>query len=93
MSLTCSCSSILDSINLRSTLRSLIVTKYSKLIDYLLVAEKNNELLMKNHQVRLIGAAKFPEMNDINNYIGGRSGCGRNNKHNCERSQRKHFWA
>ena len=37
--------------------------KYSELIICLLVAEQNNELLMKNHEARPIGAAPFPEVN------------------------------
>ncbi|CAL1376498.1 unnamed protein product [Linum trigynum] len=37
--------------------------KYSELISCLLVAEQNNELLMKNHQSRPTGAAPFPEAN------------------------------
>ena len=53
--------------------------RYTKLIDCFLVAKKNNELLIKNLWARLIGATKFPEVNDINNHIGGRSGQGRNN--------------
>ncbi|KAK2438354.1 hypothetical protein QL285_006625 [Trifolium repens] len=37
--------------------------KYSDLISCLLVAEQNNELLMKNHEIRPTGAAPFPEVN------------------------------
>ncbi|XP_028792888.1 uncharacterized protein LOC114748617 [Neltuma alba] len=37
--------------------------KYSKLISCLLVAEQNNELLMKNHEIRPTGSAPFPEAN------------------------------
>jgi len=37
--------------------------KYSELITCLLVAEQNNELLMKNHEARPTGAAPFPEVN------------------------------
>ena len=40
--------------------------KYSELISCLLVAEKNNELLMKNHQSRPTGSIAFPEVNAIN---------------------------
>ena len=35
-------------------------TKYSELISCLLVAEQNNELLMRNHQSRSIGSKPFP---------------------------------
>ncbi|XP_076938794.1 uncharacterized protein LOC143607124 [Bidens hawaiensis] len=38
-------------------------TKYSELISCLLVAEQNNELLMKNHETRPVGIAPFPEAN------------------------------
>ncbi|XP_057418356.1 uncharacterized protein LOC130712542 [Lotus japonicus] len=36
--------------------------KYFDLIFYLLVAEQNNELLMKNHESRPTGSAPFPEV-------------------------------
>ena len=38
--------------------------KYSNLISCLLVAEQNNELLMKNHQAHPTSSTAFPEMND-----------------------------
>ncbi|XP_068319499.1 uncharacterized protein [Pyrus communis] len=38
-------------------------TEYNQLISMLLVAEQNNELVMKNHQSRPIGYAPFPEVN------------------------------
>ncbi|XP_021758379.1 uncharacterized protein LOC110723336 [Chenopodium quinoa] len=38
-------------------------TKYSELISCLLVAEQNNELLMKNHESRPTGSTPFPEAN------------------------------
>ncbi|XP_073159060.1 uncharacterized protein [Henckelia pumila] len=37
--------------------------RYSDLISCLLVVEQNNELLMKNHKIRLTGANPFPEVN------------------------------
>ena len=37
--------------------------KYYELISCLLVAEQNNELLMKNHEARQTGSAPFPEVN------------------------------
>ncbi|XP_073129133.1 uncharacterized protein [Henckelia pumila] len=39
--------------------------KYSELISCLLVAEQNNELLMKNHQLHPTGSAPFPEANKV----------------------------
>ncbi|KAK9682553.1 hypothetical protein RND81_10G081800 [Saponaria officinalis] len=38
-------------------------TKYSELISFLLVVEKNNELLMKNHESRPTGSTPLPEAN------------------------------
>jgi hypothetical protein len=57
-------------------------TKYSQLISCLLVAEQNNQLLMKNHEARLTGTAPFPEVNvaSHNHYDGGR-GRGRGRGH------------
>jgi len=40
--------------------------KYSELISCLLVAEQNNELLMKNHQARPTSSTPFPEVNEAN---------------------------
>ncbi|CAN6689021.1 unnamed protein product [Malus baccata var. baccata] len=38
-------------------------TEYNQLISVLLVAEQNNELLMKNHNSRPTGSAPFPKVN------------------------------
>ena len=38
-------------------------TKYYELIACLLVAEQNNELLLKNHQSRPTGSISLPEVN------------------------------
>ena len=40
--------------------------QYSELISCLLVAEQNNELLMKNHESRPTGTTPFPEVNAVN---------------------------
>jgi hypothetical protein len=40
-------------------------TRYSELISCLLVAEQNNELLIKNHQSHPTGSTPFPEANGI----------------------------
>ncbi|KAG2702542.1 hypothetical protein I3760_06G094900 [Carya illinoinensis] len=37
--------------------------KYSELISCLLLAEQNNELLLRNHQSRPTGSISFPEVN------------------------------
>ncbi|XP_074326814.1 uncharacterized protein LOC141664759 [Apium graveolens] len=42
-------------------------TKYSELISVLLLAEQNNELLLKNHQARPTGSTPFPEVNAVTN--------------------------
>ena len=47
-------------------------TKYSELISCLLVAEQNNELLMRNHQSRPTGSEPFPEVNAISSQTRGR---------------------
>ncbi|KAM3376043.1 hypothetical protein P3S68_014757 [Capsicum galapagoense] len=39
--------------------------KYTELNSHLLVAEQNNDLLMKNHENRPTGFAPFPEVNDV----------------------------
>nr|XP_017248475.1 PREDICTED: uncharacterized protein LOC108219504 [Daucus carota subsp. sativus] len=50
-------------------------TKYSDLISCLLVAEQNNQLLMKNHESRPTGSRPFPEANAATyNYGRGRGG-------------------
>ncbi|KAK8318165.1 hypothetical protein V6Z12_A13G156800 [Gossypium hirsutum] len=40
-----------------------VLLQYSELISCLLVAEQNNELLMKNHGIRSTGSAPFLEVN------------------------------
>ncbi|GJT03067.1 hypothetical protein Tco_0824236 [Tanacetum coccineum] len=56
---------------------------YSDLNVNLLVAEKNNELLMKNHQSRPTGSLALPEVNTVNNNDNKISGSkrGRGNPH------------
>ena len=59
-------------------------TKYSELISCLLVAEQNNELLMKNHQSHPTGSELFPEVNVISFQTHGRGrgrGHGQNSRH------------
>ncbi|GKA69417.1 hypothetical protein Tco_0775481 [Tanacetum coccineum] len=41
--------------------------RYSELNAYVLVAEQNNELLMKNHQSRLTGSLAYPKVNAAKN--------------------------
>ncbi|GKB03584.1 putative zinc finger, CCHC-type containing protein [Tanacetum coccineum] len=48
--------------------------RYSDLNVNLLVAEKNNELLMKNHQTRPTGSLALPEENAVNNNDNKNSG-------------------
>ena len=47
-------------------------TQYSELISCLLVAEQNNELLMRNHQSCPIRSEPFPKVNAILSQIRGR---------------------
>ena len=73
---------------LQQQYREKCFTKYSKLISCLLVAEQNNELLMKNHESRPTDSAPFPKVNatSFNGHDFGRGcGCGRgryNHNHN-----------
>ena len=62
--------------------------KYSELISCLLVAEQNNELLMKNHEIRPTGSKPFPEVNEIktSNFESGR---GRGRGHGRGRGRRR----
>ncbi|KAJ9561485.1 hypothetical protein OSB04_006645 [Centaurea solstitialis] len=73
--------------------------KYSALISCLLVAEQN-ELLLKNHEARLMGSALSPEVNWANHgkYERGRSygrgrggGCGRNHNNFSRGPYHKNF--
>ncbi|XP_020207825.1 uncharacterized protein LOC109792800 [Cajanus cajan] len=49
--------------------------KYVELVSCLLVAEQNNELLLKNHEAQPTGSAPFPEVN-VATYDKQTSGCG-----------------
>ena len=51
--------------------------KSSELIACLLIVEKSNELLMKNHQVVPTNVVVIPKVNAINIQMCGRSGGGR----------------
>ena len=58
-------------------------TQYSELISCLLVAEQNNELLMRNHHSRPTGSKPFPEVNAISSQTRGRGrGRGRGRRRN-----------
>ncbi|PIN26939.1 hypothetical protein CDL12_00296 [Handroanthus impetiginosus] len=74
--------------------------KYSELISCLLVAEQNNELLMKNRESRPTGSSPFPETNAINfsNFGRGRGrnhgrGRGRDIENLCFRCDSKGHWS
>nr|XP_027122725.1 uncharacterized protein LOC113739652 [Coffea arabica] len=60
--------------------------KYSELIACLLLAEQNNELLLKNHESRPTGASPFPEANATQSQNFGR-GRGRGRGGSCGRSR------
>ena len=49
-------------------------TKFSELISCLLMAEKNNKLLMKNHQARHTDTTAVPKVNIVDNHRHNRSG-------------------
>ncbi|XP_031105306.1 uncharacterized protein LOC116010169 [Ipomoea triloba] len=71
-------------------------SKYSQLISCLLVAEQNNELLMKNHEARPTGSIPFPEANGVsynNENTRGRGrgrGRGQNHGYNPGHGQNRH---
>ncbi|GJZ72873.1 hypothetical protein Tco_0637019 [Tanacetum coccineum] len=73
--------------------------KYHELISVLLVAEQNNELLMKNHQVRPTGSTALPEANATSNVRG--RGRGKKTQHQapnnsgnaCHRCGMKNHWS
>ena len=56
-----------SNLNLQQQYRLQSFKRYSDLNANLLVAEKNNELLMKNHQTRPTGSLALPEANAVNN--------------------------
>ncbi|KAJ0453971.1 putative transcription factor interactor and regulator CCHC(Zn) family [Helianthus annuus] len=56
-----------SNINLQQQYRLQKFQRYSDLNSFLLVAEKNNELLMKNHQARPTGSLAIPEANAVIN--------------------------
>ncbi|XP_026379484.1 uncharacterized protein LOC113274254 [Papaver somniferum] len=49
-------------------------TEYSELISCLLIAEQNNELLLRNHEARPVGSAAVPELHAATSF-------GRGNNH------------
>ncbi|CAL9013139.1 unnamed protein product [Prunus brigantina] len=51
-------------------------TKYSELVSCLLLAEQNNELLLKNHQSRPTGSAPLPETNAASREVNATSSRG-----------------
>ncbi|GJX96539.1 hypothetical protein Tco_0352337 [Tanacetum coccineum] len=64
-------------INLQQQYRLQNFKIYSNLNVNLLVAEKNNELLMKNRQTRPTGSLALPEVNSVNNNDNKNSGSNR----------------
>ncbi|XP_068344076.1 uncharacterized protein [Pyrus communis] len=73
---TCHASNVL----LHQQYREHCFTEYNQLIFVLLVAEQNNELLIKNHQSRPTGSAPLPEVNDASLEGNTTSYCGNNYK-------------
>ncbi|XP_070669139.1 uncharacterized protein [Malus domestica] len=61
-------------------------TEYNQLISVLLVAEQNNELLMKNHNSRSTGSAPFPEVNATSFEVNATSSGGKANMTNAPRN-------
>ncbi|XP_068323225.1 uncharacterized protein [Pyrus communis] len=65
---------------LQQQYRAQSYTEYNQLISVLLVAEQNNELLMKKHHSRPIGPALFPEVNAVSLKVNATSSGGDNHK-------------
>ncbi|KAM3238828.1 hypothetical protein P3L10_013861 [Capsicum annuum] len=58
--------------------------KYTELSSHLLLAEQNNDLLMKIYENRTTGSAPFPEMNDVHAHHARRGkGCGPGRGRSC----------
>ena len=57
---------IKSQISLQQQYRLRGYTEFLNLIVALLIAEKNNELLIKNHMTRPTGSKAFPEANALN---------------------------
>ena len=77
---------------LQQQYRGMEFTKYSELLSHLLIAERHNELLMKNHDNRPVGSSSLPEINQANynrrerdhgprRGRGRGRGCGQRNNH------------
>ncbi|XP_026419679.1 uncharacterized protein LOC113315628 [Papaver somniferum] len=67
--------------NFKSQYRERQFKKYSKLISCLLVAEQNNESLLKNHQSHPAGSTVAPEMNATESRGNAPESCGKGYKH------------
>ena len=65
-------------------------TEYNQLISVLLVAEQNNELLMRNHHSLPTGSAPFPEVNAASLEVNATSSCG--DFHRRGRGQKRGRW-
>lgn len=55
------------------------------------MVEKNNKLLMKNHQAMPTSEVAISKVNVINIYIHSRDGRGRNNRSDREHGYRQYF--
>ncbi|KAK1406585.1 hypothetical protein QVD17_42023 [Tagetes erecta] len=83
-----------SNINLQTHYRLQNFRRYSDLNALLLVAEKNNDLLMKNHQSRPTGSLAIPEANVAHNNYSGRKwehGHGRGRGRGRGHFDKKHF--
>ncbi|XP_068312507.1 uncharacterized protein [Pyrus communis] len=75
---------------LQQQYRARSFTEYNQLISVLLVAEQNNELLVKNHQSRPTRSAPFPEVNAASLEVNATSSGGNNHKRG--RGHRRGQW-
>ncbi|XP_059288650.1 uncharacterized protein LOC132042028 [Lycium ferocissimum] len=76
-------------------------TNYCDLIAHLLVAEQNNDLLMKNHENRPTGTAPLPEVNEVYAHYSRRGkgrgpsrghGCGRDSGRSRDNGQGRNYF-
>ncbi|XP_070668746.1 uncharacterized protein [Malus domestica] len=74
------CTFYASNVLLQQQYRARGFTEYNQLISVLMVAEQNNELLMKNHNSRPTGSAPFPEVNATSLEVNATSSGGDNHK-------------
>ncbi|XP_015068828.1 uncharacterized protein LOC107013430 [Solanum pennellii] len=83
-----------SSMLLQQQYRGMDFKKYSKLLSHLLIAERHNDLLIKNHESRPVGSMSLPEVNQANYYQrerGHGSYRGRGTDHGRDRGRKMNY--